>query len=157
DEVAIRQVLTDGSAAAWNSPTTFHQFVPPVVWMPRYLQPFNPPALSPSTYRAYVNGVPTTANLGGPVLTSVELIDAYPFGGDVGTQPCLMQRYLWGWTANGYTDMETNAYVKGMGLVQWQLWALGISAPPVLKDQSLYNKIVSGGIPPLNAPMGVPA
>lgn len=159
DENFVYQVLTDGSAAAWSSPTTFHQFTPPVRWAPRFFNEggLNAPLNSPSTYKAFTScSVSTSVSLGANVTTQVTGPYSIDFGGDLGVQSAIIIQYLWGWTPNGYANMELNFYVKGFGLVEWQLWTLGKTGYTWIQT-SLFNTLVPGGLPLLNAPCGVPA
>lgn len=165
DENFIYQSITEN---VWTNASTFKMFASKsypsgnggIAWLPRYLNGFNAPLITPdSTYRTY-SGCTTFAaqTLGGMIMTTAELglalIEAIPSFGtalDPAT-PVLVQRYFWG---PGYVNMEVNVYALGYGHVQWQLWTL-VAGVYALKQTSLFNTMVAASLPELSFPCGVP-
>jgi hypothetical protein len=82
----------------------------------------------------------------GPVTTITSGPTTVAFGGDVGTRLSIIVSYYYGGTAR-----EQFFYVKGLGLVQWQLAHLVSGAPITgvyaVNQTSLTNMIVNGGCP----------
>lgn len=171
DEEFIYQSITE---VDWETPTTFKMFASTsrttgnggIVWAPRFVNRpgFNPPIVTAdSTYRTYsACGTYTTSNLGGPVMTQVEGPYSINFGGTIGQQSALIQKYFWGWKASlpmiqqpGYLNMEVNYYVIGLGHVQWELHTL-VNGLYTLQQTSAFNTKVSGGAPGLVFPCGIP-
>lgn len=148
----------------WTSPTTFKMFASStwpggnggIAWLPRQINTSgvnSPIVTADSTYRIYsACGVYTTETLGGPVETSVEGPYDINFGGTLGLQYAIVMSYKWG---PGYTTMERNYYVQGYGLVRWETYKL-INGVYVIQQTSAFNTEVSGGIPVLSFPCGVP-
>jgi hypothetical protein len=161
DESYVYQSITE---QVWATPTTFKMFASKtwsaanggIAWAPRYIQEGapNPPIVTAdSTYRIYTAcGAFTAQTLGGPCETHIEGPYLIDFGGTLGEQSAIVQTYKWG---PGYSTMEVNFYVKSFGHVEWQSWSL-VNGVYVLKQTSLFNTLVSGGLPTLNFPCPIP-
>lgn len=150
----------------WTVNTTFKIFASKswplgnggIPWMPRQynLNGLNPPIVTAdSSYRLYTAcNVFTTANLGGPIETSVQGPYAIDFGGDLGNQYALVQTYKWG---PGYANMEVNYYVQDYGHVQWELHNLSAATGLYsLVQTSAFNQFVIGPMSAISFPCGVP-
>ena len=158
DEQYIYQSITEN---VWTNASSFKIFASKswpngnggIVWAPRYFTPgaLNLPIVTAdSTYRTYsACGTFTTANLGGSVSTQIEGPYEINFGGSLGTQLSLVQKYFWG------TTMEVNYYVQSFGHVQWQAYSLA-GGVYTLQQTSAFNLQVAGGVPSLNFPCTVP-
>lgn len=161
DDDFVYQSITENS---WTSPTTFKMFASAswpganggIAWLPRWYDPGTPNSqivTADSTYRIYsACGVFTTANLGGPIETSVEGPYQVNFGGTVGVQSAIVMSYKWG---PGYSTKEMNYYVIGLGLVRWETYSL-VGGVYVLKQTSAFNTQIAGGVPVLSFPCGIP-
>lgn len=157
----IFQSITENG---WSSPAMFKMFASSswpganggIAWAPRYFTPggFNPPIVTAdSTYRTYTNcSVFTQQTLGGPIETHIEGPYDIDFGGTIGVQSAIVQTYKWG---PGYSTMEVNYYVQGLGLVQWETWALS-GGVYTRKQVSAFNTQVAGGVPALDFPCTIP-
>jgi hypothetical protein len=163
DEQFVYQNITEIS---YTNSSTFKMFASTsrktgnggIVWAPRYFTPgaLNGPYTSDPTYRVYTAcGKFTTSTLGGPATTQIEGPYDINFGGTIGVQSAIVQKYFWGWGAAGYANMEVNYFVQGLGHVQWELYNL-VSGAYVLKQTSAFNTQVAGGVPTLVFPCGVP-
>jgi hypothetical protein len=164
DEQYIYQSITEN---IWTNASSFKMFASKtwpnanggVVWAPRYFTPgaSNPPIVTAdSTYRTYsACGAFTTSTLGGPVATQIEGPYDIDFGGTIGTQSAIVQKYFWGWGVSGYANMEVNYFVIGLGHVQWELHTL-VKGVYILQQISAFNSAVEGGVPALMFPCGVP-
>ena len=174
DEQYIYRSVTEQS---WSDPTSFKIFASlswqamgvngGIVWMPRRLQVgmFCPPIVTlDSTYRVYSGGNQQykVQSLGGPIETHIEGPFegryAVDFGGSLGiAESCVRQVYKWG---PGYMNMEVNYYARGYGRCQWELWAMretGTANMQYVRQRvSVFNNIVSGGVPALDFPNTLP-
>jgi hypothetical protein len=156
DEWGIYQ---NANSNDWSIASNYSAFVKPIIWLPRYWTPGTAPSpvQSPSAYTIYkLCGATTTQPLGAvngvpcPVETSFQFVSQYPFGGDLGTQDCLVQFYKWG---PGFSTMEINHYVAGRGRVRWESQTLTFGQYGST-NISLFNTIVNARPPNVLFPCG---
>jgi hypothetical protein len=136
----------------WTDPSVGKAFVEPIPLAPRQIM-MGLPSCAIDTigpeFQTFANCAASPNQQLKRVKTSVSGPWAIDHGGDVGVQPTIVIAYQWG---AGLTTREQYYLAKGFGLVRWDTAALGADGMYAIGQTSVFNKLVAGGCPPINAP-----
>lgn len=154
----VYQVVTE---LDWNSPSNYKTFASAswqnskggIAWCPRFIDDANDfvlPLVTPdSSYYQCLNCVRQAKQNVGQVTCTVMGPKAVALGGDLGTQPCLIQTYQ----RSG--SLEVNYYALGYGHVWWRNFDLQAGVYKKTAE-NLTNLIGAGGAPAPVFPCGLP-
>jgi hypothetical protein len=136
----------------WGVATAFKRHIVPVRAMPRFFDIAGGMVTLTSPGPNFYTRTLACENDGEPLLNSgnitytTEYLASFPFGGAIGTVPCVRNTYYYGPHAR-----EEKYYVEGKGLIRWTN-ASNITGSWVISEFSMHTTIAAGGCPVPNFP-----